>query len=135
MKNNYLLMRTLLFLIVGMITSSLFGNEASYTKDINISEFSNFIKKAEADKAIIDYFNSTEIENVKLTSRDKISLNEFLETTQSVFGKNLINDESQFTNYILVDFNIMFSAYFIEVILKEVDNGKIVNENIISVKY
>lgn len=66
--DNYFL-KSFLILLIGLTTSILFGQNMSFIKKSN---FNDFIKKAEADKVIINYFNVAE--NVKLISRDEISI-------------------------------------------------------------
>ncbi len=108
---------------------------AAYKPNIEASDFNDFIKKAEADKAIKDYFNASETAHVKLTSKDKISLDAFLKTTHTVFGKILINKDIQLTNYTSVDFNVMYSANIILVHIQEVSNNIILKNTSIKVNY
>jgi hypothetical protein len=102
---------------------------------IQDSEFSSFIQKAAANEAIKDYFRATANEYVTLISRDETALNEFLKTTDSIFGKTLMKDDDQVTSYILVDFNVMYSESFIKVVLKEISNGTTLQENVININY
>jgi hypothetical protein len=102
---------------------------------IQDSEFSSFIQKAAANEAIKDYFSATANEYVTLISRDETALNKFLKTTDSIFGKTLMKDDDQVTSYILVDFNVMYSESFIKVVLKEINNGTTLQENVININY
>jgi len=102
---------------------------------IQDSEFSSFIQKAAANEAIKDYFSATANEYVTLISRDETALNKFLKTTDSIFGKTLMKDDDQVTSYILVDFNVIYSESFIKVVLKEINNGTTLQENVININY
>ena len=133
MKKNYIL-KCLLILIISTTTTSLFGQETESIQNLN-NKFLDFIKITESDESVKNYFSASEILNVKLESRDKNSLSEFLETNNTVFGKSLIIGENTLSEYVLIDFNVMYSNYEILILLKEISSGEVVREKTISVNY
>jgi hypothetical protein len=102
---------------------------------IQFLDFADYIAMAEQDQQIINYFNAISNDYVKLTSMDKLSLNEFLKTNKNVFGKTLINGDEEINNYTKVDFNVMFSTSSIELVLKKISNGIVTEERIININY
>jgi len=98
-------------------------------------QFTDFIKKVEKNEKVQQYFSTKENVNVKFTSRDVTTLNNFLKTNSKVFGKTLIKDENTLSEYILIDFNVMYSANTILVLLKEFKENEIVSEKTININY
>lgn len=125
--------KTIGFLVVFIIG---FSNNLMAQDTVNqLNRFTDFIQKAETNKTVQQYFVEKENFSIKLTSRDINGLNNFLKTNKTVFGHSLINGENSLNDYMLVDFNVMYSNNTILIVLKEIGSGEVVGEKTISINY
>ena len=118
-----------LFVVLIFLTQNLMAQEAVNQQ----TQFTDFIKKVEKNLEVQQYFSTKE--NVKFTSRDVNALNSFLKTNNTVFGKSLIKGENTLHDYVLIDFNVMYSTNTILVLLKEIKSNEIVSEKTININY
>lgn len=125
--------KTISILVVFIIG---FSNNLMAQDTVNqLNRFTDFIQKAEINQTVQQYFVEKENFSIKLTSRDINGLNNFLKTNKTIFGHSLINGENSLNNYVLVDFNVMYSNYTILIVLKEIGSGEVVDEKTISINY
>lgn len=125
--------KTISILVVFIIS---FSNNLMAQDTVNqLNRFTDFIQKAEINQTVQQYFVEKENFSIKLTSRDINGLNNFLKTNKTIFGHSLINGENSLNDYVLVDFNVMYSNYTILIVLKEIGSGEVVDEKTISINY
>lgn len=125
--------KTISILVVFIIG---FSNNLMAQDTVNqLNRFTDFIQKAEINQTVQQYFVEKENFSIKLTSRDVNGLNNFLKTNRTIFGHSLINGENSLNDYVLVDFNVMYSNNTILIVLKEIGNGEVVGEKTISINY
>lgn len=125
--------KTISILVVFIIG---FSNNLMAQDTVNqLNRFTDFIQKAEINQTVQQYFVEKENFSIKLTSRDVNGLNNFLKTNRTIFGHLLINGENSLNDYVLVDFNVMYSNNTILIVLKEIGSGEVVGEKTISINY
>lgn len=125
--------KTISILVVFIIG---FSNNLMAQDTVNqLNRFTDFIQKAEINQTVQQYFVEKENFSIKLTSRDVNGLNNFLKTNRTIFGHSLINGENSLNDYVLVDFNVMYSNNTILIVLKEIGSGEVVGEKTISINY
>jgi hypothetical protein len=125
--------KTISILVIFIIS---FSNNLMAQDTVNqLNRFTDFIQKAEINQTVQQYFVEKENFSIKLTSRDVNGLNNFLKTNRTIFGHSLINGENSLNDYVLVDFNVMYSNNTILIVLKEIGSGEVVGEKTISINY